>query len=189
MSSPPFMPLYVGDYLGDTAHLTCTEHGAYMLLLMAMWRAGGSLPNDDVRLARFCRCTRQQWDRMRPNIMPFFTASDAEIKQDRLTAELMKYTYAVERQRVRSSNGGKAKALKNNKSKLPAATPRQCQPEPEPEYKGKPLQGLTLIRREEEISPLDGQSLPSPQIESLDTRKALADEARQMLGMMKGRKA
>ena len=61
MSAPPFMPLYVGDYLADTTHLTCTEHGAYMLLLMSMWRNGGSLPSDDKSLARHARCTKGQW--------------------------------------------------------------------------------------------------------------------------------
>ena len=71
-SAPPYMPLYVGDYLGDTTHLTTAEHGAYLLLLMAMWRAGGRLPADDARLARFARLQLKTWLRLKPIVMPFF---------------------------------------------------------------------------------------------------------------------
>ena len=134
MSAPPFMPFYVGDYLADTTHLTVTEHGAYLLLLMSMWRNGGSLPNDDRSLARHARCTRAQWERMRPVLAPFFDWSDEAVTQGRLAAELTKHSDAVRQQRERSSNGGKAKALKMRGSNVPAANDRQCQPEPEPEY-------------------------------------------------------
>lgn len=42
-----FMPLYVGDYQQDTQHLDCTEHGIYVLLLMACWSLRGPLPKDE----------------------------------------------------------------------------------------------------------------------------------------------
>lgn len=127
------MPLYVGDYLADTTHLTCTEHGAYILLLMAMWRAGGSLPDDPSKLARFARCTTGQWARICPTILDFFEQEDGRIVHRRLAREITKHGVAVERQRQLSSNGGKAKALKTNKPDLPHGTFSECQPEPEPE--------------------------------------------------------
>ena len=54
------MPLYVGDYLADTVQLNGVESGAYLHLLLCMWRAGGSLPNDDAKLSRFTKLTPQQ---------------------------------------------------------------------------------------------------------------------------------
>lgn len=37
------MPLYIGDYLGDTLGLSFAEHGAYFMAMMAYWRKGSAL--------------------------------------------------------------------------------------------------------------------------------------------------
>ena len=72
MSERPFMQLYVSDYLGDTRHLSCEQHGAYLLLLMTMWNAGGSLPDDDAKLARIVCLSVKKWRSIREDIMAFF---------------------------------------------------------------------------------------------------------------------
>ena len=96
MSAPPFMPLYIGEYFADTRHLTRGEHGAYFLLLTSMWRAGGKLPSDDIRLARLALCTPDEWAEIKSTLMEFFTVSGAHITQKRLSIELGKYDRRVE---------------------------------------------------------------------------------------------
>ncbi len=91
MSAPPYMKLYVADYLGDTHHLGAAEHGAYLLLLMGMWRAGGLLPAADANLARLARCTPAQWAEIRDVILPFFRRSRGKLTHKRLDAEMAKY--------------------------------------------------------------------------------------------------
>lgn len=88
--STPFMQLYVADYLGDTRHLSCEQHGAYLLLLMAMWRAGGSLPADDTKLARIVSLTVTRWNRIKGDVMAFLTIEDGQITQKRLRAAIKK---------------------------------------------------------------------------------------------------
>ena len=38
MSKLTSMPFLVDAYIADTTHLSLEEHGAYLLLLFAMWR-------------------------------------------------------------------------------------------------------------------------------------------------------
>lgn len=101
MAEFPGFTIWTDAYLADTGHLTTAEHGAYFLLLMAMWRAGGYLPNDDTKLARFCRCTPKEWDKIRSHIVDFFTVDGDQITQGRLMDELEK---ARDRSRKASDN-------------------------------------------------------------------------------------
>lgn len=88
MAALPYMPLYVADYLADTAHLTTTQHGAYLLLLMNYWQRGGPLPDDDKRLASIARLGLREWKRSRPVIEEFFTSTHGALVSSRVEHEL-----------------------------------------------------------------------------------------------------
>lgn len=109
MAEFPALPLFTDAYLGDTTHLTTIEHGAYLLLLIVMWRAKDcQLPDDDHRLARWARCTGGQWKRLRPALEPFFAIDNGVWKQKRLTDEYNHVRQVRESQRA----NGLASALK-----------------------------------------------------------------------------
>ena len=72
MSERPFMQLYVSDFIGDTLQLSTEQIGAYMLLLMAMWNAGGRLPDDDAKLARVARLSAKKWRVISADLLTFF---------------------------------------------------------------------------------------------------------------------
>lgn len=53
MAEFPALPLWTDAYLADCSHLSDAEHGCYMLVLMAMWRAPMQrLPNDAAWFSR-----------------------------------------------------------------------------------------------------------------------------------------
>ena len=135
------MPLYVADYLGDTQHLSLEQHGAYLLLLMAMWRSGGRLPNDPSKLSRIVRLSPARWARIADDVMAFFDECGGDITQGRLASEIEK---AAKKSQVRSEAGragAEAKALKNNNVAQAIASPllkHSSEPEPELREEEKP---------------------------------------------------
>lgn len=50
-----YVEFYPGDYMRDTAHLSLTEHGAYVLLLLHYYATEKPLPNDNPTLFRIAR--------------------------------------------------------------------------------------------------------------------------------------
>lgn len=126
MSSRPFMQLYIADYLGDTQHLTIEQSGCYLHLLMTMWRAGGRLPNDPAKLARIVRLSTAKWLRIAGDVMAFFEVVGDEITQKRLAAEIEKSQEKSQVRAAAGAAGGRAKALKDNKTALANATDLPC---------------------------------------------------------------
>ena len=108
MSAPPYMQWYVADYIADTQHLTRSEHGAYCLLLMSMWRGGGRLPLDDGKLANIAHCTAEEWAAMRDTMLEFFIRRGSILTHKKIEAVRSKYDRMV----AQRSGAGKASAEK-----------------------------------------------------------------------------
>lgn len=105
------MPLYIGDYLADTAHLTIEQSGAYLHLLMSHWRVG-YVPDDDSKLAAICRVTKRRWAReFGPVLRAFFKAADGKLTQGRLLTEREK---AAKTSSARSANAKKKWSMNNH---------------------------------------------------------------------------
>ncbi len=123
MAEFPALPLWTDAYLADTTHLTTLEHGAYLLLLMAMWRSKDCrLPADDRALSRYARVTTGQWARVKATLMAFFRLEDGHITQGRLTDEAV----AVRQNSRRQSDKAKHRWLKNNETPDAVAMPNAC---------------------------------------------------------------
>jgi len=153
MSSTPFMPLWVADFVGDTLDLDAKEIGAYMLILMTMWGRDGYLPNDEKKLQRVARCGRD-WPRVWGAIGHYFTVEGDQITQLRLRLELQKVAAKREVNAQSGARGGHAKALKDKEAALANATVSPQQPEPylepykkEQKEEGKPSSKKSIGER------------------------------------------
>src|ERR1700761_230055 len=102
-----WMPLYVGDYLGDTGHLTTPQHGAYLLLMMHYWRKG-ELPDDNSQLAKITKLPLKTWCDYRPTLQDFFHDG---WKHKRIDAELLKMMQVSAKRAIAGQKGGLGSAL------------------------------------------------------------------------------
>lgn len=102
-----WMPLLVDKYLGDTTHLNTEQHGAYLLLLMSMWKRGGRLPNDDTQLSSIAKLQPARWRAYKAVLLDFFKVdADGFLVQKRLSAELERANANIDQR----SAAGKASA-------------------------------------------------------------------------------
>ena len=97
-----WMPLYVGDYLADTGHLSTTQHGAYLLLLMHYWRKR-ELPTDDKQLAAIAKLPLRIWLDTKETIQAFFYMG---WQHKRLEAELEKRAKVANARAIAGQKGG-----------------------------------------------------------------------------------
>ena len=137
MSKAPSMPMYWDAYLADTTHLTTEEHGAYLLLLAAMWRRDGTVPDDDRDNARILGLTVGKWRKIKARLEGFLIFRDGQISQKNLRKIWENTQEKIEKNRLNGAKGGRPKSNKNNNMGKPngfiSDNPNETIPEPEPE--------------------------------------------------------
>jgi uncharacterized protein YdaU (DUF1376 family) len=104
------MPLYVGDYLAKTGHLTTLQHGAYLLLIMHYWSNGG-LPTTDRELMAIARMTEPEWVGNCHAIARFF---DRNWRHNRIDEEIIKSQNISQRRSLAGLKGAWARHGKPN---------------------------------------------------------------------------
>jgi uncharacterized protein YdaU (DUF1376 family) len=125
--SAPFMPLYCGDLIRDTMHLTPAEFGLYMRLLIHAWNHDGLIPLNDHRLCLITHCEPRIWWKSRDAVLKFFCSVDASTAQhDRIVIELRRYreiskkkkAAALQMHAKRKANGVQVLGIQNHKDNL-----------------------------------------------------------------------
>jgi uncharacterized protein YdaU (DUF1376 family) len=120
----PWMPLYIPDYLADTAHLSTVESGAYLHLIMHYWMKDG-LPDDDAQLARIVKLSMPDWLAMRPVISAMFMEG---WRHSRIDKEMREAEEAYERRAEAGRKGNEVKARQRERN----ASALRKQPQPHP---------------------------------------------------------
>ena len=110
MAEFPALPIFTDAFISDTTHLSASQTGAYLMLLMIAWRTKeNALPDDDAKLARWARMDKRTWAVNKSVVMSFWKLGDDHFwRQGRLTDE-RKY---VDDKRNKNSEAGKSSALK-----------------------------------------------------------------------------
>lgn len=139
--SSAWMPLYIGDYLGDTQRLTTEQHGAYLLLILDYWR-NGPAPDDDAVLQQITKLERAAWKKHRPALARLFQITDGEWRHKRIDKELAEAEANAERRSSKAKAAAQArwgdspKDATGNAPSMPQALPVECPPQsPSPKSK------------------------------------------------------
>jgi len=139
------MPFYAADYIADTLHLSATENGAYLLLILHYWMHGG-LPTDNLTLARIARLQPADWAVVRETMAAFF---EDGWRHKRIDAELAATTERYQRRAEAGRQGGVAsgQARQQGSNAAPMlrregsnAEARLNQPQPHPQSQKKESQ-------------------------------------------------
>jgi uncharacterized protein YdaU (DUF1376 family) len=149
MKPDTYMPIVIGDYLKDTMHLACSEHGAYLLLLFHYWTSG-PLPDDDRKLAAIARCERAAWPEIREVLAPFFAIADGVWTHKRVEQELLRA------RAKQAANAERAKGAAHARWNAPSIAPsiaisipqamlEQCPPSASPLLEINPDRGSSTM--------------------------------------------
>lgn len=172
MSSRPYLKLYVASYIADTRGLSLEEHGAYLLMLLELWRRDGEFPNDPKIIAKAIGTTTAKFEKVWPSIADYFEVDDERdtISQPRLTRELDAF-----REKSRKSSeagkigGSKSKRKTVEKQPLEKADAKRTSSEREAKLESE-IEGRVRGREEENNKPTSLTPSARPTVDSFIVR-------------------
>ena len=126
-----WMPIYWGDYLRDTAHLSSSEHGAYLLMIGHYWTTGAPLPDDDDKLRRIARMERPEWKKAKATISEFFDIAGGCWRHKRIDVELDQWRARKQKNKARATNAASKRwagpnDAESNATSMQEAQGKQC---------------------------------------------------------------
>jgi len=120
-----YLALYTGDYLRDTRHLSCCEHGIYLLFLMHCWDSRAPVPLDERKQAGICGArSGDEIEAMRRILSEFFIQMDDGWYNRRIQLEIERSQAISAKRKDAGFKGYQAKAKQlPGKSSASASTP------------------------------------------------------------------
>lgn len=122
---------YPKDFALETGHLKPEELGAYVRLRDQYFANNGTLPDDDIVLARIARISDEQWPSVRVMLLTLFKIEDGVWIHPRLDITLSVSQESYEKFSANGKKGAQAR-LKRGSSEA-SARPKQSDSEPEAE--------------------------------------------------------
>lgn len=108
-----FLPLYTGDYLRDTRHLTPLRHGVYLLLLMHCWDQRGPAPLDEQECAGVANCrSADEIEALRYVLARYFVRGDDGYYNVRMQREVTRAEVISEARSKAGKRGYKARSAR-----------------------------------------------------------------------------
>lgn len=163
-----WFPFNAHAYTGDTSHLTCEEHGAYLLLMLAYYRSEKPLPARDRQLAAVCKLSLDAWLEAKLTLAPFFREQDGfwfhDVIEETIKTQNLKMVEANERAKTGASKRWaghipKSKSKKNADA-MPDALPldnrQQCPSNADLDLDKEQL-SLSAHTRDEKLEPEESE--------------------------------
>ena len=185
------MPLYTGDYIRDTRHLTPLKHGIYLLALMHCWDSKGPMPLDEQESAGICNCrSADEIEAMRYVLGRFFVRMVDGHYNKRLAEEVGKAEDASNQARDRGMKSAEARrqkygsaqplpssrnafeTLSKDSQKAPETHPNSPSPSPSPSQKKEETQDAPRKRSAGPAKPGSTLSVEDLKAEGIDEQQA-----------------
>lgn len=144
--SLPWFAFNADAYTGDTAHLTCEEHGAYLLLMLAYYRSERPLPATDRALSSITKLPLDRWSEAKPTLAAFFVEEDGLWHHERIEREIRDGHARRETNTARAALGGAAKAAKRKLSAQPKSASSMLGMCLDPAPLPLPIDSLSTVR-------------------------------------------